>query len=76
MTGKGIKGGGIYNRAESVGMGQFRDNTEKHKSSAGVMSPSFKCRICKQNKKSPGRKRISASIRDGFKCADCAAAGK
>ena len=50
----------------------FRTQTERQKPMAGIMSPSFKCVVCKINKKTKGRKAVlRGSSKAGYKCADC-----
>ena len=68
-----LSGGGIYHKSQPTAHEQFRANTAKHASLAGVTRPTFLCRCCGRRKTAEGRKRISPKYpRDGYKCADCA----
>lgn len=48
---------------------EYRNQTAKP-SHAGVMSPTFKCRSCKDFKRTSGRQRHPVS---GYVCKDCCA---
>ena len=50
-------------------MQEFRDQTNNPKM-AGVMSPSWRCKVCRKSKPLAGRK--SLGYKQGFQCADCA----
>lgn len=65
----------IYHNSQPTATNSFRANTDRLKSMAGVMSMSFTCRVCKCHKRCEGRKRVSKNVKDGYKCADCAAGG-
>jgi len=60
-----------HNRATHV---EFRETTDKLvKSMPGVMSPSFLCRLCGEQKRTEGRKQyIKGNTRSGWICAACA----
>lgn len=69
-----IQDGGIYAPGQPAALQQYRENTANHARMAGAQFPSFICRCCGKPKSAIGRKRASASRRDGYKCADCVAA--
>lgn len=51
----------------------YRERTTHQGRCAGIMSPSFMCRRCKQNKRTSGRKPVAKGYpKLGYVCADCA----
>lgn len=53
---------------------RFRETTKKRaRSMPGVMSPSFRCRVCKDTKPTAGRKPMVKGCKvAGYKCKECA----
>lgn len=62
-----------FNSMDGNREAQFRDSTNRQVAAVqGVMSPAFKCRICKKHKLNAGRKRfMPESDKYGYVCAEC-----
>lgn len=65
---------GIYHPSQPTWHDQFRSNTAKHATCAGITSPRFVCKCCGRSKPTSGRKPlVKGTGKFGYKCADCAA---
>jgi hypothetical protein len=61
-----------FNSQSAASHAEFRENTEKHKTFAGVMRPSFICRRCGQSRGTTGRQQAVKGDRcSGWVCGTC-----